>query len=72
MRFQIMHESPGRLRLRADVCSMSMEQADLLEAWLREQKGVDSVVVHERTCGVTVSYHGERSALCTALSGFSY
>lgn len=72
MRFQIMHDSPGRLRLRADVCSMSMEQADLLEAWLRTQKGVNNVAVHERTGSVTVYYHGERSALCQALSGFSY
>ena len=72
MRFQIMHESPGRMRLRADVRSMSPEQADLLEAWLRVQPGVDAVTVHERTCGVTVSYHGERSGLCRTLSGFTY
>ena len=52
MRFRIMHESPGRLRLRADVPSMSTGQADLLDAWLREQAGVDDVAVHERTCGV--------------------
>ena len=38
MRFQIMHESPGRMRLRADVCSMSPKQADLLEAWLRAER----------------------------------
>ena len=72
MRFQIMHESPGRMRLRADVRSMSLRQADLLEAWLRLQPGVDAVTVHERTCGVTVSYHGERSGLCRTLSGFTY
>ena len=72
MRFQIMHESPGRMRLRADVRSMSPEQADLLEAWLRVQPGVDAATVHERTCGITVIYHGERSGLCRALSGFTY
>jgi len=33
MRFQILHESRGRVRLRAAQPSMSMEQADLLEAW---------------------------------------
>ncbi len=72
MRFQVMHKSPGRLRLRADVPSMSLEQADLLEAWLRTQTGVDDVTVHERTCGVTVIHHGDRAALCHALSGFSW
>ena len=32
MRFLILHEGEGRLRLRADVKSMTPEQADLLEA----------------------------------------
>ena len=72
MRFQIMHESPGRMRLRADVCSMSPKQADLLEAWLRAEPDVDEVTVHERTCGVIVLYHGDRTALCRALSGFTF
>ena len=72
MRFQIMYESPGRMRLRADARSMSPEQADLLEAWLRVQPGVDAVTVHERTCGVLISYHGERSGLCRTLSDFTY
>ena len=56
MRFQILHESPGRVRLRTDVRSMSMTQADILEAWLRRQPDVDEVTVHERTCGVIVKY----------------
>ncbi len=72
MRFQIMHETPGRLRLRADLRSMSLEQADLLDAWLRAQPGVDAVSVHERTCGITVLYHGDRAGLCRALSGFTF
>ena len=72
MRFQIMHETPGRMRLRADVRSMSMEQADILDAWLRGQPGVDHVTVHERVCGVIVIYHGDRDKLIIRLSGFSF
>ena len=72
MRFQILHDSPGRVRLRADVCSMSLTQADMLEAWIRRQPGVDEVTVHERTCGVIVKYHGDRTLLFERLSGFSY
>ena len=72
MRFQILHESPGRLRLRADVRSMSLKQADILDAWLRVQPGVKDVTVHERTCGVIVIYHGDRSEICRMLSGFTY
>ena len=58
MRFQILHESRGRVRLRAVQPSMTMEQADLLEAWLLNQPGVDQATVHERICGVIVVYHG--------------
>ena len=61
MRFQIMHETPGRIRLRADTRFMSMEQADLLEAWLSSRPEVDRVTVRERICSVTVIYHGSRS-----------
>ncbi len=61
MRFQILHDIPGRMRLRADVRSMSTEQADILEAWIKILPGVDRVTVHERTRSVTVVYQGDRS-----------
>ena len=72
MRFLILHESPGRMRLKAELRQMTLRQADLLDAWLREQAGVEQVTVHERTCGVTVLYRGDRSVLCAALAGFSW
>ena len=72
MRFRIMHETPGRIRLRADVRSMSIHQADILEAWLKSRPGVDAVTVHERTCGIIIAYHGDRAVLCEMLSEFSY
>ena len=72
MRFRVLHESPGRLRLRAELRQMTLRQADLLDAWLRGQEGVEEVTVHERTCGVIVRYRGDRSALCASLAGFSW
>ena len=72
MRFRILHESPGRLRLRAELRQMTLRQADLLEAWLRGLEGVEQVTVHERTCGVILLYRGDRAALCAALGGFSW
>lgn len=72
MRFQILHEIPGRIRLRADVRSMSIEEADILEAWIKTLPGVDQTTVHERTRSVTVLYHGNRGELCRALASFSY
>ena len=72
MRFQILHETPGRMRLRAGVRSMTMDEADLLEAWLLAQTGVQQVSVHERTSSVTVVYIGDRAVLKKALAGFTY
>ncbi len=72
MRFQILHESRGRVRLRAVQPSMTMEQADLLEAWLLAQPGVEQVTVHERICGVIIVFRGARAELYACLAGFSY
>lgn len=72
MRFQILHESPGRIRLRADVKQMSMQQADLLEAWLMMQPDIRQVIIHESTFSVTVLYKTDRDAICRMLAGFSY
>ena len=72
MRFQILHESPGRARLRAVQYDMSMEQADLLEAWVLALPGVDQVTVHERICGMIIRFHGNREDLYARLSLFSY
>ena len=72
MKFQILHESSGRARLRAGQSRMTMDQADLLEAWIRALPGVEQVTVHERTCGIIVTFHGERAALYDHLAAFSY
>ncbi len=67
MKFQIL-----RVRLRAVQASMSMEQADILEAWLLALPQVDQVTVHERICGVIIVYRGSKEALYQKLAGFSY
>ena len=72
MRFQILHESPGRVRLKALQYSMSMEQADLLEAWVLALPGVDRVTVHERLGSLIIVFRGDRSALYIQLSRFTY
>ena len=50
MKAFIQHESRGRLRVRMHQYRMSLEQADLLEAYLLDQPGVKSAAVHERDC----------------------
>ena len=51
---------------------MTLEQADLLEAWTAALPGVERTQVHERTCTLTVLYHGEEKPLRAALAGFSF
>lgn len=72
MRFQILHESPGRVRLRAIQHAMSMEQADLLEAWVLALPDIDQVTVHERLSSLIIVFHGDRRALYAQLSRFTY
>ncbi len=72
MRFRILHESRGRVRLSAAGPSMSMEEADLLEAWILSLPGVDRVTVHERISGVIIFFHGDRKELYRRLAGFRY
>ena len=71
MRFQILHRSPGRLRLRACVRSMTTGQADLLEAWLLAEASVERVVIQENTRSVTVCYRGDPAAVTARLAAFS-
>ena len=72
MKFQIEHESRGRIRIRAVQKRMTLEQADLFEAWLGQLRGVSQATVHERTCCAVICYQGDRNKLITAISRFSY
>ncbi len=72
MKAFIEHESNGRLRVRMKQYRMTLEQADLLEAYLQSQPGVLHAVVHERTCCAVIRYVGERDSVIKAISRFSY
>ena len=60
------------MRLRAVQRTMTLEQADTLEAWLESLAGVQAVTVRERLCTVTIHYDCERKELYRRLSAFSY
>ena len=72
MRATIVHESRGRMRLRLRQKSITLRQADLLEAWLKNQPWTNEAVVHERTGCVIVTYTGSRETVLTALSAFTW
>ena len=73
MKATILHESHGRMRVRLAQYRMSLEQADLVEAYLQNCGAVSQAAVHERTCCVIVNYRrGQREAVLDAISRFSY
>ena len=72
MKFQVMHVSSGRVRVRMAQSRMTLEQADLLEAYLQQLPGVEQAAVHERTCCAVIRFQGSRRALYQKLTEFSY
>ena len=67
-----MHESPGRIRVHAMQKRMTMEQADILEYYLKAQEGVIEAKVYDRTGDAIIFYEGKREGMILALSRFSY
>lgn len=72
MKAIILHESRGRIRIRVQQPRMTLEQADLLEAWLLRKPWARQVSVHERTCCVIVHYDGNRQDVLEAIRQFSW
>ena len=72
MKWKIMHESPGRIRVRAALRRMTLEQADQIEYWLASQEGILRARVFDRTCDAVVEYHCPRAALIKMLAGFRF
>lgn len=72
MKATILHESRGRMRLRLEIPSMSMEQADKLDLWLRQQPWNKGAVVHERTRCIIIYYTGDRSNVIRSIGRFSW
>ena len=72
MKCKILHESPGRMRIRTLGGAMSLRQADILEAYLKKVDGAKSVQVYDRTGDAVICYAGSRDAMLHALAVFSY
>lgn len=72
MKAIILHESRGRIRIRVQQPRMTLEQADLLEAWLLRKPWARQVSVHERTCCVILQYDGSRQTVLDDIRRFSW
>ena len=72
MKCKILHESQGRMRIHTVQPRMTVEQADILEYYLRARAGVLDVKVNDRTGDAIITYEGTREGIVEALSRFSY
>lgn len=72
MKFKIKHEIKGRIRVHLAMSSMTFQEADILQHFLQESKGITSVKVYERNCDVVVNYTGTRGEILRLLQAFSF
>ena len=72
MKCKIIHESRGRLRVHLKCARMSLDEADVLEYYMRSVDGVDEVKVYDRTRDAVICYCAERAAVINALAAFSF
>lgn len=72
MRFIIRSEIGNRLRVHADVPRMSLEDAGLLEYYIKNIPGVSKAKVYDRTCDAVIEYSCARNLVEDALAHFSF
>lgn len=72
MKATILHESKGRIRVKAGIEKMSMHQADVLQQWFERKEWVEQVYVHERTGCMIIYYSSDRSTVISEISKFSW
>ncbi len=75
MKFIIKNESKNRLRIHMAQSRMSFEQADILQYYIDNIKGVTSTKVYERTCDAVIVYNPEdvsRRDIVKAVAAFHY
>ena len=72
MKWNILHESRGRIRLHLRKPRMSLAEADQLQDYLTSLPGVRTAAVYERTCDVVVVYTADRAGVVKGLAAFKF
>ncbi len=72
MRCHILHESKNRMRVHFCKNSMSIKEADIVEAYFKSICGIDDIKVYERTQDLIIYYSFDRSELVEILAKFSF
>lgn len=72
MKFRIVHEIKGRIRIHIIGKPMSLKDADILQYYLQSQPSVCAAKVYERTQDAAICYTGSREDLLKFLQRFSF
>mgnify|MGYP003619159787 CR=1 FL=1 len=72
MKWNILHESRGRMRLHLNKKRMSLAEADQLQDYLTALPSVRTAAVYERTCDVVVVYTADRAGVVKGLAAFTF
>ncbi len=71
MKFKILHEIKGRIRIHIFCGRMSCKEADILQYGLSCQPSVTMAKIYERSQDAVICYTGEREAIIKCLQRFS-
>ena len=72
MKFKIIHEIKGRMRVHFEQKKMTFQEADILQYYLSNCSNIESVKIYERNQDVTICFSGEREQVIRILQNFSY
>lgn len=72
MKFRILHEIKGRMRIHAAQKSMTDREADTLRYYLENCAVIQDAKVYERTQDVVIRFSGDRETVIGVLRAFSY
>lgn len=72
MKCKILHESKGRMRVHLMCGKMNLDDADVLEYYLKNIDCVTDVKVYDRTQDAVILYSSNRSRVIKYLSQFSF
>lgn len=72
MKFRILHEIKGRMRIHIIQNKMTDLQADSLQYYLKQNKNISEAKVYERTADVVICYKCDRKELINFLQKAAY
>lgn len=70
MKCKILHRSSNRIRVHLFYNNMTLEEADIVEYYFRNEKNIKDVKVFDRTSDVVIEYVGDESFVIKKLASF--